>query len=330
MNPAITVIVPIYNVEEYVGKCLESLHNQTFTNFEVWAVSDGSPDNSKDVVKKWCDIDNRIKFIEKENGGYGSVLQYCIDRIETDYFLVCDPDDWLAPKTLERLYSIAVKNKLDIVVGDKYNVYSDNNQQEYVSSKNSQLAITPNKVYEDSYCVQLFSFLLVSPHAKLYRTKISKGIKFPKHVSYTDFDLYILSLVKAKRALYVPEPLAYYLIDREGNTATDVSSKTVNYYCEVWKAAFDQLGKSSKNIDVLWWRMYAELQLILVQYGKTTKNSSDKKYLFKIYELIRQLQSYKQNIKNVSPSNCKFRIFFNGLMNKYMYKFFCHIYIKIK
>lgn len=330
MNPKITVIVPIYNVEKYVDKCLSSLHNQSFDDFEVWTVSDGSPDNSREVVKKWCKKDSRIKFIEKDNGGYGSVLQYCIDRIKSEFFLICDPDDWLDVTALEQLYNVAIKNNLDVVVGDKYNVYTDNKQKERVSSKTTKIDVNSNIVYDDDYHIQLFSFLLVSPHAKLYKTKISKGIKFPEHVSYTDFDLYILSLANAKRVLYYPHPLAYYLIDREGNTATDVNIKTVSYYCEVWKAAFNQLRTSKKNIDVLWWRMYAELQLILAQFRKTSKNSSDRRYLLEIYSLIRKLQVYKHSIQAVAPLNFKFKVIFDGLMNRYTYKLTSYIYMKLK
>lgn len=329
MTADITVIVPTYNVEKYINKCLKSLHNQSFNNFEVWAVNDGSTDNSKNVIKKWCDIDNRIKYIEKENGGYGSVLQYCISNIKTKYFLICDPDDWLDRKALETLYNIAEKNNVDMVVGDKFNVYSDDNQQEYSSSKPTFLSIMPDEVYNDDYHIQLFSFLLVSPHAKLYKTEISKNIIFPQHVSYTDFDLYILSLINAKRVCYHPQPLAYYLIDRKGNTTTDKSPKIIDYYCKVWDAAYQQLRKNSKNVDVLWWRMYVELQLILANYAET-KDISNKQYLNEIYSLIKKLRIYKKNIERVSPKSLKFRILFEGLMSKHLYKFFGYIYMKLK
>ena len=92
----VSIIVPIYNVEKYVSKCLDSLTRQTFSDIEILAVSDGSPDNSKEIVLKYAEKDKRVKFIEKENGGYGSVLETAIARIESEYFMVCDPDDWLS------------------------------------------------------------------------------------------------------------------------------------------------------------------------------------------------------------------------------------------
>ena len=107
MQPKVSIIVPIYNVEEYISKCLTSLENQTFKNIEIWAVSDGSPDNSAQIVKRYQKKFDNIKLIEKENGGYGSVLEYCINNIKTEYFLICDPDDWLSDDCIEVLYKKA-------------------------------------------------------------------------------------------------------------------------------------------------------------------------------------------------------------------------------
>ena len=73
MEAKVTIVVPIYNVEKYVSKCLNSLINQTYKYIEIWAIDDGSPDNSKDVVERFSKKDPRVKLILKENGGYGSV-----------------------------------------------------------------------------------------------------------------------------------------------------------------------------------------------------------------------------------------------------------------
>ena len=143
----ITIIVPIYNVEKYVAKCLDSLIKQTMKDFEVFAVIDGSPDNSIDIVRKYEKKDSRIKCIDKENGGYGSVLEYSIKNIKTEYFLICDPDDWLAENALEVLYNKAQETGADIVAGDKYFVYSDDNKTEYNSSLINPGALEPNKIY---------------------------------------------------------------------------------------------------------------------------------------------------------------------------------------
>lgn len=99
----VTVLVPMYNVEKYVSKCLDSLISQTYKDIEIWAVNDGSPDNSRNIVLDYAAKDSRVKLIDKENGGYGSVLQMGIKKIKSPYFLVCDPDDWLEPTAIGKI-----------------------------------------------------------------------------------------------------------------------------------------------------------------------------------------------------------------------------------
>ena len=190
----VTIIVPIYNVEQYVRKCLVSLSRQTYKNIEIWAVDDGSPDNSKEIVRELSNKDPRIKLIEKENGGYGSVLEYSIKNIQSEYFLICDPDDWLASDAVEKLLVLAKRDNLDLVIGDRINFYGSTKQEVYVKTiANENFEISPFNVYSNSEDIQKFSFAQPSPHAKLYRTEIAKNIQFPHKVSYTDFVLYVSS-----------------------------------------------------------------------------------------------------------------------------------------
>ena len=158
MNPDITVIVPIYNVEKYIRKCLGSLKRQTYKNFEVWAIDDGSPDNSKKIVQEYADKDPRFKSILKENGGYGSVLEYGIKNTKTKYFLVCDPDDWLTDDALEKLHNFAENSNLDVTVGDKYNIYSEDNKKVYIPSFKKELNVKPRVAYDTAEKKDRFIF----------------------------------------------------------------------------------------------------------------------------------------------------------------------------
>ena len=176
----VSIVVPIYNVEKYLPKCLDSLISQTFKDIEIWAISDGSPDNSLDIIKKYAEKDNRIKCIEKENGGYGSVLKYAISNISSEYFLICDPDDWLAPEAIEKLYNIASEKQVDLVVGAKNLVYSDNEEIVYDASKNKNVNLKINAltVYNKENGVEKALFLTPSPHSKLYKTTLAKDIEY--------------------------------------------------------------------------------------------------------------------------------------------------------
>lgn len=326
MKPDITIIVPIYNVENYVAKCLDSLLKQTYRNFEIWAVDDGSSDDSKKIAKKYANIDSRLKVIEKSNGGYGSVLEYCIKRITTKYFLISDPDDWLKETALSELYSFAKIKDLDLVIGDRYNVYIDNGEQKYVKSLTDDLDINPEVVYDSQDKIQEFSFFLVSPHAKLFRTKIAKNISIPHKTGYTDFVLFVLSLANANRVMYYDNALAYYLIDRPGNTTTTKKLSKINDYLVGWDAVFDQLRKD-KAEGVLLSRLYVQLEFIMLEYSKISKKDFNKRYRTKIFTRIKSLQKYR---KYISQRDIGSKLFYHGLMNKFLYKFCAKLYIKIK
>ena len=285
----VSIIVPIYNVEKYVAKCLESLTKQTFKDIEIWAVSDGSPDNSVNIVKEYEKKDSRVKCIEKENGGYGSVLEYAIKNITTDYFLICDPDDWISDDAIEILYNAAIKNNLDLAMANHYEIYEDG-----TIKNTSTISAYPNvfmpefeKVYTKENGVEKFLFLIESPHAKLYKTAVAQDIKFPHKVSYTDSLLYMLFILRCKRAMCFERPLAYYLMEREGNTMTDVNPKIANYYHTVFTSVVEQYENGIYKSRYFYYRVF----LKFIRINTYVANLTDKKVYNEkrklVYELLK-------------------------------------------
>lgn len=335
-NPKVTVLVPIYNVEKYVEKCIDSLLNQTFHEYEVWAVSDGSPDNSAEIIKEKYAGNNKVKLIEKENGGYGSVLKYGVDNIKTKYMIVCDPDDWLAEDALEKLVNFAEENGTDIVVADRYDVYEseekDSEDYEYneINVFRDINVIKPRVLYTDPKMIQKFSFADVSPHAKLYRTEILRGINFPQKISYTDFILYILGLLNSKKVSYYNEPLAYYLIEREGNTTTDTSPKTIGYYLEVWNSTLDQVENMHKENSVILARLLHQLKYICRKFGMLKNVGFRSEYYINILKAYKRLLKYKDNIWINENDRFIVKILNRLMLNKYMYSFIVKLYIFVK
>ena len=116
MNPQISVIVPIYNVEKYLAKCIDSIINQTLTNIEIILVNDGSTDNSRKIIDKYDKKDSRIKVIHKKNGGQGSARNAGLDIAKGEYIGFVDSDDWIDSNMYENLYNAAISNNADIVV----------------------------------------------------------------------------------------------------------------------------------------------------------------------------------------------------------------------
>lgn len=332
MKINISVIVPIYNVEKYIEKCLKKLEEQTFETFEILAISDGSPDNSAKIVKEYQKKYSNIKFIEKKNGGYGSVLEYAIKNIKTKYFLICDPDDWLAKDCLKDLYNFAQKKDLDIVVGDRFDVYTDDNSIVKQAVKPKKItSIKPKKVYSKKEDIYMFSFFDVSPHAKLYKTELVKNIKFPHHVSYTDFLLYIVALSHAKKIAYFNKPLAYYLRDRPGNTVTDIRRSIINDYTIVWEETFNDIKDESDN-SILLYRLYTQLRFILAEYKRVSISGFNNQYWEEILKSILILQSEKRKIKKIPYFEKKKinKIFLKLFLNRFTSNFIAKVYVKLK
>lgn len=297
----VTILVPIYKVEKYVSKCLNSLINQTFKDIQIIAINDGSPDNSEKIVRQFMIKDSRIKLINKKNGGYGSALEVGIAETESKYFMICDPDDWLPEDSVEKLYQVAQRNDLDLVVGDKFNVFEDNLQQVYQPTFPTYLNIKPNKIYENQQDIQKFSFGLVSPHAKLYKTELVTKVTFPHHVSYTDYVLYILALAHTNKVEYINEPLAYYLIDRKGNTNTATRPSIINDYLVGWNSTMNQLSNiDNKDINIIIYRMFVQLKIIISEYSKVIGNNYSNKYFSEICESLNKVRQYRRLIMNVN------------------------------
>lgn len=113
----VSVIVPVYNVENYIRDMLLSVQNQTFKDFEVVLINDGSPDNSQSIIEEFCHADKRFKCFVQENGGVAAARNNGISKAEGDYLVFYDPDDYIPRDALEKMYKVASKNNSDMVIG---------------------------------------------------------------------------------------------------------------------------------------------------------------------------------------------------------------------
>lgn len=124
MQPLVSVIVPIYNVEEYLNTCVDSIINQTYKNIEIILVDDGSPDNCGKICDEYACKDSRVKVIHKKNGGLSDARNAGIDVANGEYLIFVDSDDWINKYMIERLLAFAIDKKLDIVECKFINIYS--------------------------------------------------------------------------------------------------------------------------------------------------------------------------------------------------------------
>ena len=127
--PKLSVLIPVYNVEKYLGQCLDSVVNQTFTDMEIIVINDGSRDNSLDIIKKYAKKDKRIKIIDKENEGYGKSMNRGLDMARGKYIGIVESDDWIDNNMYSELIDVADKYDVDVVKANFYEYTTTNGEK---------------------------------------------------------------------------------------------------------------------------------------------------------------------------------------------------------
>lgn len=122
--PTISVIIPAYNVEKYIVRCIESIVNQTYKNLEILFVDDGTPDNSAKICQQYADKDSRITVLHKNNGGLSDARNFAMDRMKGDYVTFIDSDDYVSMYYVENLYNALSKGNADMSISWFKNVLS--------------------------------------------------------------------------------------------------------------------------------------------------------------------------------------------------------------
>lgn len=206
-EPLISVIVPVYKVEEYLDRCVDSIINQTYKNLEILLVDDGSPDNCPKMCDDYAKKDKRIKVIHKKNGGLSDARNVGIDNSKGDYLTFIDSDDYVELNYVEFLYNLIVKYDADISMGKQYVRYSNkviNTGSGYLYDNLSKEEIFEKLMYGEDFDV--------SAWAKLYKKELFIDIKYPVNRLFEDSATTYKLMDKANKIVMKSEPIYNYII----------------------------------------------------------------------------------------------------------------------
>lgn len=221
MDNLISVIVPVYNIEEYIGRCIESVLNQTYKNFELLLIIDGATDNSKCICDMWSEKDDRIRVIYKENGGVSSARNYGIKEAQGDYLTFVDGDDYINTEMLEQLLNNMISNDSDVSMCDLCVVHLDGNKSR---------VDMPDQVFEKKYLIENYfdnpniKELLWGPCQKLFKKQIIKNLSFKKYALGEDI-LFIFEVIQKINILSYVNYEGYYYDHREGSASKSAFSR---------------------------------------------------------------------------------------------------------
>ena len=198
-NVKVSIIVPIYNVENYLEKCLDSLTGQSLNDIEILAVNDGSTDGSLKILENYASKDSRIVVLNKENGGLSDARNYAFPYIHGEYVGFIDSDDYVDPKMYEVMYNRAIETSSDIVECNLHHTFDDYEDTEigrHIHDKKELImngrSVVWNKIYKTSWLLET-------------------GVRFPKGLIYEDVNFYCKIVPFLNNIEYVEEPFVHYV-----------------------------------------------------------------------------------------------------------------------
>ena len=217
----LTIIVAIYNVEDYLDRCLSSLRDQTVRDYEVLCVNDGSTDGSRDIIMKYVNSDSRFKVLDKDNGGLSDARNFGLERCDSEYVGFIDGDDFVEKDYVEKAMNRIREDGSDMVVFAFKQYYLENGTEETASLR------IPEGVYSLRDRKELLAYTPNAAWNKIYKTALFKdnGIEYPFGYRHQDLGTTAKLMLKSDRISYLNEPLYNYLVDRPNNITTQIDKK---------------------------------------------------------------------------------------------------------
>lgn len=249
----VSVIIPVYNVEKYLKRCIESVLAQDYSQYEIILVDDGSTDSSGKMCDEYESIYSQIRVIHQENKGVGGARNTGVENSKGEYILFVDSDDYIESITLSTLVKKAEDNDADLVV---FNMRTVTDEGKIIRKTNLSL---PDGVFNIDGCKELF-FATISAWSKLYKSTIFKcnNIKFPDRYWFEDVWIAFDVFLSAKRVVRCDDILYNYVM-RGGSI---MNSKNITRSLEIIKA-FDNVKKNMQSKNV-WEKYHDEIEYVAI------------------------------------------------------------------
>lgn len=239
-QPLISVIVPVYNVEEYIGQCLESIVNQTYKNIEVIVINDGTKDNSSLIAKNYAEKDERIRVFDFKNGGISKARNRGLEIAKGEYIAFVDSDDYLEPTMYEKLIDIALQFRSDIV---KCGFNQEITPGVFIKeTENNRLYDDPNEIFNLLFNGIQWNVVWNA----IYAANIAKEVLYPIKIFNEDFYASGRYLNLARRVYYVEDCLYNYRYNKNG-ICHGIKKKRYDSYIAVYLLVNDLKKYNYKN-----------------------------------------------------------------------------------
>jgi len=304
----ISVIIPVYNVEHFLPRCLDSVQKQSFTNIEIICVNDGSEDNCPTILKKYAAKDERIRVVSQPNRGLSVARNVGLDMATGEYIFFLDSDDFLHPQALEVFYNVALKTNAPLIISKNFRKLYDEKcppLDEDLLAHEVKYKLSTNPLKD------LYKYKVVSSVAwnKLFRADCIKSARFIEGISFEDWP-FITCLVSSLPVMAViDEKLYMYNASRPSITRSPFSVKKIHDYMTGIHYVYDYFRK--KNDDKQWKtvqnnRINVSIKMVLSKISKSEENRDELEQYFK-QEYEKLLQENIISFSNLSLKS-KYRL----------------------
>ena len=225
MKPVISIVIPVYNVESYIHKCLDSIIAQTFTLWECILVDDGALDSSGFICDEYASTDSRFKVIHKKNGGVSSARNAGLDEVQGEYVCFVDSDDWVNNQYLNHLYSIIQTHNSDLVIDGNIRINDDGGEKKF-QYDNDLIELDRYADIFLKHNIQKHG----SPWSKLFKTKIIGNLRFNTEIHLGEDIIFLYNYILNTKKISFSSYSDYYYVYRTGSL-----TNRINPYESEWK-----------------------------------------------------------------------------------------------
>ena len=297
--PEVSIIIPVYNNEQYIEKCIQSVLNQTFENFEVIVINDGSTDKSGEILEKLNREDSRIILIEQKNQGVAVARNRGMNKATGKYISFIDSDDYVSNDYIEYLYRLIVENNGDIsivlpqVFFDEQKSVEINNKKEKIKIYNPKDALL-TMMYQKEFDT--------SAWGKLYNRKLFRDVKFPVRKLYEDISTIYKTFLKSKVIVYSNQKKYFYLKRNDSIMGRKFKNNDMDYIYQTLEVLNFFLKSSDKSLfNASKCRfLNANFSILL----KLKKDNTDNKEVF-LKEIIYNIKKYGKSV--FFDKNCRLK-----------------------
>ena len=334
-TPKISIIIPVYNVERYLPRCLDSVLAQTFADFELLLIDDGSPDRSPAICDQYAAKDPRIQVFHKPNGGVSSARNLGIDHAQGSFIAFIDADDYIEPNFLEEMLNAMNRYNADLVCCGVYEGEKNDGSYAYIRKTDKDKKFTRNEMLIEMLAPDSCGS---APFNKLYKASIIKSnqIRFPEDMKYWEDSCFVIKYTShCAQTAYISNVLYHYVANDTSVTHKKLTTNTIDYryidrlkvnklYRETMAPLQDRAVTSALNAR-LFVSNLGMANSIITQYDD---KGDEKEYFFKLREnLMSYFRDYLKNPRYFKVLNKKAAI--RLLLQVYLYKLYVFLY-KIK